>query len=295
MEPDKRHLRVIGGVSSAAGSNQAIGSFHLISRVIPTNQELLIFPSSMIVRDALTRMAEHDYSQVPVIGRDGYVRGAFSYRSFALAASSATLKEVKSQDCMPGDLPVEEFVEIFQYARTTQELREVLEIVQRDGGILIGTPDRLKAILTSTDIVQYLEREARPFIMVSEIERTLRELIRSAFTDGELIECALRTLKSAYEKQGRSIPPTKLHEMTFNDYIPLICNEENWPRFEDVLGGFRPRVRSKLEEVRDLRNVLSHFKRDTTREDREKIRQHRDWLLQQVRELEGKMKVGERS
>jgi hypothetical protein len=65
-------------------------------------------------------MREHGYSQVPVVER-GEVFGVFSYRSFAQQAASVTLDDWTKQKSAPGDLPVDEFLERFEFARVTEE------------------------------------------------------------------------------------------------------------------------------------------------------------------------------
>src|SRR5690606_2295430 len=119
----------------------------------------------------------------------GEVLGVFSYRSFALKAM-ATLHEVKQQKSAPGDLAVEECLEQFEFARVTDEMRQVFGAMDRDNGVLIGSPEKLQGILTPMDFLRYLYKVASPFVMLSEIELTLRALIRLAVSDEELGQCA---------------------------------------------------------------------------------------------------------
>ena len=66
-------------------------------------------------------MRKHRYSQVPVVD-NGEVLGVFSFRSFAQEAASATLEGWTKQKVAPGDLPVDEFLEQFEFARVTEEM-----------------------------------------------------------------------------------------------------------------------------------------------------------------------------
>src|SRR4029077_20862133 len=98
------------------------------------------------------------------------------------------------QRVAPGDLPVEEFLETFQFARVTDEMNQVFDAMDRDNGVLVGTAERIDGILTPMDFLRYLYRVASPFVMLSEIELSLRALIRLAVSQQELEDCAMRTL-----------------------------------------------------------------------------------------------------
>ena len=52
--------------------------------------------------------------------------------------------------------------------------------------------------------------------------------------------------------------------MTFNDYVQIIGDGRSWDHFQKFMGGNRVRTRAKLEQLRDLRNVVFHFKREIT-------------------------------
>src|SRR4029453_13498383 len=98
--------------------------FHLINRIIPENQELLTVPPDTIAREAIRLLRQHGYSQVPVVTGGGGL-GFFSFPSFAQKAALSTWQEVTQQKWAPGDLAVEECLEQFEFARVTEEMRQV--------------------------------------------------------------------------------------------------------------------------------------------------------------------------
>src|SRR5262249_21978811 len=161
-------------------------------------------------------------------------------RSFATEAARGTLDELNKQKSAPGDLAVDEFLEQFEFARVTEEMNHVFDAMDRDNGILIGSPDRLIGVLTPMDFLKYLYQVASPFVMVSEIELALRALIRIALTEEQIVEAAKQCLATAYGGEGRV--PTLLEDMTFDNYQSLVAHSENWPRFEPLFGGTRNRV-----------------------------------------------------
>jgi predicted transcriptional regulator len=269
MTSDMPNLRLLDQALVSRELDLASELFHRINRIIPEEQKLLTVPAHCKVREAVRLMREHGYSQVPVVN-NGEVLGVFSYRSLAIEASRSTLEEWNAHKCAPGDLNVDEFLEQFDFSRVTSEMHKVFDGMERDNGVLIGTPERLIGILTPMDFLRYLYRVASPFVLVSEIELALRALIRRAIPPEQ--------------------SPPSLEEMTFGKYQRLVTNESTWPQFEPLLGGTRTRAFAKLEEVRTIRNNLFHFKCEMTIRDHEVLAGHRNWLLSKVKQADSHSK-----
>src|SRR5579862_3307089 len=257
MAPSTSNLRLLDDLKSEK-CDLAGEVFHRINRIIPTDQVVLTVPPHCRVRDAVALMQKHGYSQVPVV-ENGEVLGVFSFRSLAQDAARATLEDWQKQKTAPGDLPVDDYLEQFEFARVTDEMKRAFDAMDRDNGILIGAPDRLVGVLTPMDFLRYLYQVASPFVMVSEIEFALRALIRRALSAVKIAEAAEHCLSSAYG--GKDNVPTVLEDMTFDNYQSLISHGDYWSDFEPVFGGNRFRTGGKLKEIGRLRNDLFHFKR----------------------------------
>ncbi|MFM0305196.1 CBS domain-containing protein [Paraburkholderia sediminicola] len=258
--------------------------FHQVNRVVPADQRLLTIPPEMAVRDAISLLQEHRFSQLPVVAGES-VLGVFSFRSFAHKAAQLSASDIAKQKFAPGDLPVEDFVETFEFASVHDEMLNVFGAMENDNGILIGSHDKLIGILTPMDFLRYLYELAGPFVMLSEIELTLRELIRLAVSQEELEACAILSLENLY---GPEKVPRTLETMTFDNYRMIISHSESWPRFQGLLGSNRTVVSGKLRELCELRNDVFHFKREITAADRETIKGHREWLLLHARKTEAR-------
>lgn len=280
MASTVHNLRILGRDDSVEDID-LLGLFHQINRIIPENQKLLTIPPNFKVRDAVELMRKHQYSQLPVV-QDGEVLGVFSYRSFAKEAANSTLDKIRNQGCAPGDLTVDECLEKFDFANVKEEMNRVFDALERDNGVLIGSQDKLIALLAPMDILRYLYRVANPFVMLSEIELTLRALIRRSLSDGEVQFAAKRVLTKAYGSEENI--PVNLEEMSFDNYRSIISYTETWPSFELLFGGTRNRTSAKLKEISDIRNCLFHFKREVTVEDHQTLADHRDWLLSKVKQ-----------
>lgn len=282
------NLQLLDTSAAAKELDLASELFHRINRVIPQDQSVLTIPPSCQVRDAVELMRKHGYSQIPVV-QNGEVLGVFSFRSFAQEAANATLQEWTKQKCAPGDLPVDEFLEQFEFARVTEEMSRVFGAMDRDNGVLIGTPERLVGILTPMDFLKYLYQVASPFVMVSEVELALRALIRIALNDEQIVAAARRCLSSAYG--GEDKVPTCLEDMSFDNYQSMISHGENWKELEPVFGGTRTRVSGKLKQIGEFRNDLFHFKREITTQDHQTLEDHRNWLLNKIKQTKAHRKL----
>lgn len=259
--------------------------FHQVNRVVPADQRLLTVPPEMTVRDAIALLQAHRFSQLPVVAGER-VLGVFSYRSFAHKAARLNAADIASQKLAPGDLTVEDFVETFEFASVHDEMPKVFESMENDNGILIGSHDKLIGILTPMDFLRYLYELASPFVMLSEIELTLRELIRLAVSREDLEACAIRSLQSLYGA-AEKVPKT-LESMTFDNYRMIISHGDSWSKFQGLLGSNRTAVSAKLRALCELRNDVFHFKREITAADRETIREYRQWLLFHARKTEAR-------
>lgn len=283
MDSSIPNLRLLDKSSSKEELDLVSEVFHRVNRIIPPDQSVLTIAPGCLVREAVVLMKQYRYSQVPVVEKN-QVLGVFSYRSFAQDAASATYEDITRQKCAPGDLRVDEYLEQFEFARVTQDMGRVFDWMDRDDGVLVGTPERLIGVLTPMDFVRYLYRVASPFVMVSEIELALRVLIQLALSEREIAEAAQRSLAEAYGSVEKV--PTSVKEMTFANYRSIVTYGDNWKSFEPVLGGTRIRTSAKLKEIGAIRNDLFHFRRDITLHDHEMLAGHRNWLLSKIQQAE---------
>jgi CBS domain-containing protein len=256
--------------------------FHLVRSLIPEDQELVVARPHMIVSEAIQLMQRHNYSQLPVVAGQA-VLGVFSFRSL-----TTKLLEMGRISEHFGDLPVDEFMEQFKFAQLSDNWESIIVHLDRDDGVLVGHRDDLVGILTPMDVLSYLRDIANPFVLLAEIELSLRRIVGASVTDDELQACAEQCLSGKYPPDEM---PTKLSDMTFNDYVQIIGDGRNWPHFEVAFGAgdwLRKRTAKRLKEVRELRNDVFHFKRRLLPEDIETLAKCREWLQMKTRAFEAK-------
>jgi predicted transcriptional regulator len=259
--------------------------FHRINRVLPTDQEVVAVPPDTVVRQALETMRQSGYSQLPVMeGQE--VLGVFSHRSLATKLSGIDAKKHN-----PLDVLVEETMDIADpswFAHVNQELGHVLDALERHDAVLVGEPGRLQGIVTTMDVLRYLDLVSGRFILLGEIELCIRALLRAAMCGEDIAKAADVALK-IYEPEER---PRRLEEMTFSDYVQLVGHGDLWAKFRPSFGGDRDRTRVKLKTLAELRNDVFHFKRELTTDDDRQLRDGRDWLLMRARCLDARAAIG---
>jgi len=271
---------------SKAGSEEsdlASELFHRINRVIPENQDLVCVQPTMLAGQAIEIMCERGFSQLPVL-QGTRVLGVFSFRSFSKVSARLTSQQMRQDDVVPGELRVDEFLENWDFVCTGDEWRPVLERLDTSDGLLVGNKDKLIGVLSPMDLLRYLDNIASPYVMISEIEMSLRALIRAVINEKELPDIADRSLAHDYNRQSRNIPHT-LEEMTFENYRSILSRKENWAFFEDILGDNRKYISARLSRVKSIRNDLFHLKRELTVSDHEAISNFRDWLLNKTEQI----------
>jgi CBS domain-containing protein len=265
-------------------SHSVTGLFHRLNSVLPIDQEIISVLPETPVQEALDLLGKHGFSQLPVMVNN-QVLGLFSYRSFSQTVIKQS-GDTKNQKFNPKEMFVEDCIDRPTYARVSDEFRAWFDAIDKQDAVLVGDPDRLQGIVTAMDILRYLYGVASPFVLIAEIELSLRALIHLSVDQDELVACAKTCLK--HYAEGNL--PTDLEHMTFNDYVQLIGDGRNWEHFQPIFKGDRVRTRTKLEQVRDLRNDVFHFRREITAEDYETLSTLRDWMLRKATAAEARTK-----
>ena len=244
--------------------------FHLIRGMIPDSQQVISLDKDVSIGEAFKLMREQNINQVPVMNGTS-VLGVFSYRSFAqhLPETLEAEKEILS-------LSVDLFLENLSVAHLEDRVSELIAEFDAMDAVLIGTKDNLLGVLSTIDAVNYFYRVANAFVLIGEIELSIRTLIESAVDTAQLIKCIDDSLTSKYmESESR---PKVIHDLTFADLVALVQHGKNWEYFEPVFRGTRKLLSAKLKGISDLRNDVFHFRRDLSMSEYDRLRSVRDWL-----------------
>lgn len=259
--------------------------FHRINRILPEDQDVVTIAPDTPVRRALETMQKRSFSQLPV-SEGPEVVGVFSYRSLA-----ARLASIDAKKHNPLDVFVEETMDIADptwFVHVNSELSHILDVLEQRDAVLIGEPRRVQGILTTMDVLRYLDLVSGRFVMLGEIEMSIRALLRSAMSEEDIASAAELVLQH-YEAERR---PMCLEEMTFSDYVQVIGDGRLWDTCRHAFGGDRDRTRVKLKAIAEIRNDVFHFRREMNSDDDRRLRDGRDWLLMRARVLDARVAKG---
>jgi CBS domain len=261
-----------------------VAVFHLVNSLLPDEQSVVSVRPGTLVREAFALMRHYGFSQLPVM-EGGLVVGVFSHRSFATWAAgqkTVALDRLEVDDCL----------EDFEFVRATAELEAMFEYLDRDGAVLVGDPDRLIAVATPTDLIQYLYGVTHPFVLIQEIELVLRGLVHAAVAKNELSAYIRRAISNKYNNAEVQIP-TELVDLTFAELVQTVIHGTNYSEaFCKILGRNRESARGYLSPVTNIRNDVFHFRRPISGEDLQTLANTRTWLLRKARTFQARGGVG---
>ena len=271
----------------------------IVQHLIPESQTpetLITATEDMSVPDALERMTEHDFSQLPVVDKEFRLKGLITSDSILQTVShfKSTLDKIKvshatlnAKVCRPDD-----------------DLSELLNGLRDASAIpIVDKTGKLLAIVTNYDTAEYYRQRAEDIMLAEDIETTLRDYIESAYRNdtGDVDDDALRKAievitpsgedsKNKFKKAlcdylGRSnnIPPQldnqligdvfmkHLHkpieikafeDLTLFDFIQLFKNL--WQKYSTAFNDLDwDAIYKLLNEVRQTRNAITHFREVT--------------------------------
>lgn len=245
------------------------GPFGPAWALLPKGQQPLNVDDSTPIHDALDRMIDNKYSQLPVKNKEGRIIGVFTWKSFCKRVSD--LRGVRGS-VRPIDLPVKEAMETAKFIHPDVYIDTETDWSDLDY-ILVGTDSSLLGILSIADVLGRLNDFAEAFVLVYEIEHEVRDLIRDVCD-----ELRLQSLIAEMQLPPDARRPSKLEEFTFIQYKTLICTKANWSSFEPVFDTMRELVDSDFGEISELRNAIVHFRRQITPRETDRLRRFRDKL-----------------
>lgn len=185
---------------------------------------------------------------------------------------------------------------------------------------ILDREQKVIGVVTSYDAMAYFRQRAEDMMLVEDIEETLKKYILAAFplSNGETNEALTKAIEeimpSNREMQGRfqralteylvkagiqtqalqkSIAqqmfeqylyrkePTKTFDrLSLNQYIDLFLYESRWSHYSQIFSLERKHIRTLLEDVRDIRNSLAHFRDTVSKQQHETLLKCKNWLEQ---------------
>lgn len=202
---------------------------------------------------AIEIMFENRYTQLG-IEREGEVVGMVSYRSISRILS--ILKKLGADKNLPGRRVRIAIEETSPVVDPDEDLIELFDLLRESPYVIVdGGEDQSLEIITNYDLLQYLHDSIEPFLLIEDIERSVRDLIIEAY--GDNLDEDLHAFFA--DKDIRE--PDGITDCSFGHYPHFMSG--NWSYFNEYFEENGDFVRRLLKEVGDIRNKIFHFRSDT--------------------------------
>lgn len=207
----------------------------------------------------IERMLSKKFSQMGLT-RDGTLVGVVSFQSIARALM--VTDEVLSNPGDAGDRVAEMAVEKPKIVRTDNNIEDLFDLLGDRSYVLVEDKSAVQQddgavpyrIITDYDIREFWREATEPFLLIEEMEITVRQIIASVL--GEEVPDILSELS---EETDNLRPVSQLDDCSFAHYRQLIS--VHWEDgFDEYFSERRSFVRELIARVNENRNRLFHFR-----------------------------------
>lgn len=199
------------------------------------------------LKDAISKMIFHSYSQLPVMSGERNVSGFISWQTIGTAmvngVNTGNVKDYMSNNVniIPYDTPL---------------LKAITKVYECDFVVVTGQDKSICGIVTTTDISSQFLTMTEPFLLLEQIENYIRQVLNKRVLQEELNQFC-------NPDDGRVVK--HIDDLTFGEYIRVMQNPSIWEKLDIVLE--REFFIAKLDKVREIRNDIMHFDPDGISDD----------------------------
>lgn len=210
-------------------------------KILPSsNKEPISIAKDSTLREAITLMMMHNYSQLPVMNGPRTVVGYVSWETIGYALTNGqTSQEIKYYTNS----------DVTKLSYETPLLDAISIIIDKEFVLVFKQDNTISGILTIADISAQFLSVTEPFILLEQIENHIRQILDKKFLVTDLKEfCKIGDIEREIEF---------IDDLNFGDYIQIVGNPENWDKLN--LSIERAPFIKQLDKIRQIRNDVMHF------------------------------------
>ena len=217
-----------------------------VSELASANKEVAWINPDATIKKAYTMMLLSKYSQLVVASSkkpmQQDIKGIVSFKSIVKVLMNGKTNTVN--ECIDSRVPI---------VQNDTDLKSVVtQLSEHDVVLVIGRDNRLQGIVTSWDLAEEFAGLVDPFKRIGEIEKRLQTLVRKRLGKD-------KAFKFLSEKGLSSDDPTaELDELTMGGLQRVLEFSDHWDAL--ALPFDRKVFIYALNEVREYRNRLMHFR-----------------------------------
>jgi CBS domain-containing protein len=274
--------------------------------LLPADQLLRTVQPHEPVDSAINIMYQHGYGQLPVTGANGEFQGQ-------VITFESVLRAIQSFRTEARTLLVRDAAQRVRSYAADADLLATLDDIHRENFALIVDESRLIGIVTTADMAVFFREYAQDLMLIEGIESRVKDAIRALYVgDDDGLDSAIAAvtdraadirkklpgaIKAYLAKANLSPPATetdtdalseaekrlglpesgkKFEDLTFDEFTNVLLRHARAPRLsqsKDV-----SELRALLQQVRDARNKLAHFRGELTSVERRTIQFAAEWI-----------------
>jgi CBS domain-containing protein len=274
--------------------------------LLPADQQLRTVQPHEPVGCAINIMYQHGYGQMPVTGANREFQGQ-------VITFESVLRAIQSFRTEAGALLVRDAAQRVRSYPADADLLATLDDIHRDNFALIVDESRLVGIVTTADVAVFFREYAQDLMLIEGIESRVKDATLALYAgDVDGLDCAIATvtdraadirkkfpgaikaylgkanitiplpgadidaLAEAEKRLALPEPAKKFEDLTFDQFVNVLLRHARAPRLsqsKDV-----SELRGLLQQVRDARNKLAHFRGELTSDERRTIQFAAEWL-----------------
>ncbi len=209
--------------------------------------EVVSINSSATFAEAQSLMVAHDYSQLAVFDGQRGRKGAITWESIAQARLRSA--EARLADAVDWNVP--------QIGPEDDLLPLIGRIIEAGFALVVSSDRLVQGIVTTADLSAQFELVAKPFLVIGEVERSLRLLIDSTFEASEL--------ESEKDQRDSSRTVGSASDMTLGEQKRLLERPANYERLDTWVP--RSVFVDQMTNFVRVRNEVMHFSPDPQDDD----------------------------
>ena len=265
--------------------------------------------------DALHEMIRYDYSQVPVVDEQGRPEGLVTSDTILRGLSNfqVTIEHLHVRDVLCKAKTFSPEDDLFELLPSLRDAYAVL--IVDNNRVLTGivtdydTSEYFRRRAEDIMLAEDIERTLRDFVLAAfpkaqesqdddnqndpQLSEAINKISSPAQDQTRFKQAVIEYLKLehsgyklnpasvnvAYEKLTQTQQKTKqFNDLTFSEVEALLFSEDRWSTYGKVFTVGKEPTRRRLDDVRQIRNKLAHFKGDVTELERSRLRSCLDWF-----------------
>jgi CBS domain-containing protein len=213
------------------------------------------------VETAVALMEKHDFGQLPIVDGQGRPQGMVTHESI-LRAMYLIEEPIGKLQLAHARVDVDARV----YDADSYLFNLFDELKRRSAVLIVDGQRQLEGIITSWDVMEFFRKQTQDFLLVQQVEETLKQFILLRITDENAAQLQAEIDELLPHRRGADF-----QDLYFREYILLFTHQKVWPLYEPVFRLSHVAMERLLRPLNKVRNRLAHFRGDLSSDEQGRL------------------------